>query len=79
MGSTSNQDKSVEINTARKVSHLKRAYCKTEQFSYKAVRLFYGGREMKNRHQLAQYNLENEVVVQAMVKTIPVTKDEELA
>jgi len=52
------------------VQELKQAYldgAKLEDLTTENVRLFYQGKEIKDSFSLYQYNLKDEMVVQAMV------------
>jgi len=63
-------DVSVSIPNTSNVQELKQAYldgAKLEDLTTENVRLFYQGKEIKDSFSLYQYNLKDEMVVQAMV------------
>lgn len=67
------KDAEVELENTTSIKKLKELYYKqasidSKEYPIDFSRLFYKGKEMKENHQLGEYNLENECVVQLFVR-----------
>ena len=67
----SEKDKKVQIHTQNTIGDLKELYVKGTDTQAENVRLFFGGRELKDENNVAQSNLINKVVIQASIRKLP--------
>lgn len=58
------QDTKIQINTGKLVSELKAQYSQENENPEGNIRLFFGGKEMKDNQEILNYGVENEMVIQ---------------
>lgn len=63
------QDVILKLSNSLKVKSLKQMYCsQLRNLNSSQVRLFFGGKELKDEHCLSDLNIENGMVIQAFIK-----------
>ena len=62
------EDCEVTMESGLTVSSLKEQYAENQSLELDKIRLFFGGKEMKDDQTLASYELRSQVVVQAFVR-----------
>jgi len=64
------QDVEFEIKNTTKVADLKNMYSEKTGFHVETVKLFFGGKEIKDHDTLAKNFIENEMVIQSFVRNL---------
>ena len=62
------EDFEVAIETDKNVLELKEAYASNEDLEVDKIRLFFGGKELKDPEVLKSYEVRSQLVVQAFIK-----------
>ena len=63
------EDEEIEVLNIAKVADLKKLYCDKAKFQPDRVKMFFGGKEIKDHDTLAKNFIENQMVVQAFIKS----------
>lgn len=66
---TSQAETEIEINNSKEIKELKRLYAEAlANISVEQIRLFFGGKELKDDATIASYYISNAMVIQSLVK-----------